>query len=682
MIDFRGFKGKNVSNTKLRIAFLTRFKESGISQKMANKSGLKALNAEQTAALQGHYREANSMLIPYFDASGKPIDYHRIRYLEQTGFGTGRKYDQPSGQPPRAYFPRVLDWQRLKRDVTQKLVITEGEMKALSAACKGIPCIGLGGVWSWKSKKLGILFLPELEAFEWQDREVELCFDSDITVKNQVRAALVALGRELTNRGAQCTMILLPDGPDGAKVGLDDYLVSKGKGAVKAFDALERFPILEDEVHKLEIFSNWIYIKAEDDVIDFASGEPLVYRSRAHFLNATQHMQVLNHAEKMVPAATVWYSDPHRQMVARRVFNPTTADRIVYEGKYNVPCLNMYHGLDTEPRRGNVAPMLTLIDALVDGRPVLRKWLTQWLAYPLQNPGAKLNQCVFVYSPIQGVGKTALGEIMLDIYGRHTHGVAISEEDFFGDWNSWLESGLFALCDELSFDGSKKSRSVFKRAITGESLQLAAKYRIAQHIPNRCNFYFTSNSPGGLPLEGSSENRRVLVLEIHKELGEKWFTTEFDAWRRNGGPGHWLYHLLNKVSLKGFNPRGNAPATREMEHAIESTSTGVESWLRDQMLPGGFFYGKHIWSSKQVAALFEAEAHTHHGGRAVGSAVISRGLAANRWHRFGQVRDGSKGRTEVLWLAPGLSVKRYQNIKPNNLIKKWRDIHNIPDIDA
>jgi hypothetical protein len=47
-------------------------------------------------------------------------------------------------------------------------------------------------------------------------------FDSDFRANKQVATALYELSRELERRGAKVSKIDLPDGPGGAKCGLDD----------------------------------------------------------------------------------------------------------------------------------------------------------------------------------------------------------------------------------------------------------------------------------------------------------------------------------------------------------------------------------------------------------------------------------------------------------------------------
>jgi putative DNA primase/helicase len=56
-------------------------------------------------------------------------------------------------------------------------------------------------------------------------------FDSDISTNENVMDAATRLAAALKSRGALVKIVFLPDGPDGAKMGIDDYLVAHGRDA-------------------------------------------------------------------------------------------------------------------------------------------------------------------------------------------------------------------------------------------------------------------------------------------------------------------------------------------------------------------------------------------------------------------------------------------------------------------
>jgi hypothetical protein len=75
------------------------------------------------------------------------------------------KYLSPKDTKNRFDFPPVHKkiahniWAVIK-DPKAPLHITEGEKKCLKANLEGIPCIGLAGVWSWKTRDLEQTSVP------------------------------------------------------------------------------------------------------------------------------------------------------------------------------------------------------------------------------------------------------------------------------------------------------------------------------------------------------------------------------------------------------------------------------------------------------------------------------------------------------------------------------------------
>lgn len=644
----------------IRTRMKSKLIESGLTLADGKKLEIEALSASQVARLQPHYREVVGLFIPYFDTDGKLLDFHRIRYLEGVSDQSeGRKYDGPSGHPPRAYFPRLTDWKRIREHKEIALTITEGELKAACATKLGIPTIGLGGVWNWKSKTLGLSFLPELEAFVWAERRVDLCFDSDIVVKPQVRAALYALARELARRGADLRLVMLPQEGE-EKVGLDDFLVAHG---VEKYRDLERAHIHTGEAKIRDFLERYVMLKDYGTPYDLEEGR--LFQTKQHFVDLTSNQLYQDPEGKERPLSGLWYKSPQRLDTPGFFFDPSTPHRFVPERG-----INRYCGLAVEPRRGSVEPMLKVIDAVIGKEH--RAWFLQWLAYPLQFPTkSKQSTCVYVWGP-QGTGKSAIGYVMLDIYGKSTHGFELSEEDVFGNWNDWLSSALFALCDELSFDGSKKSRSVFKRLVTGESAILSEKYQARTRIENRCNFYFTSNSSGGLPLETVS-NRRVFVAEVGKPPSKEYMTTVFDRWRKKeNGPAHWLHYLLQQVDCSEYGPHRDAPTTEAEKAAIESSATSVELWLAEAMQAPPLNQSD-VWTTRQLVGHYHLETGDQRSGIGAMGRAVSHHPETKRLKPTYLVPERLD---QAIWALR--NADRWLRASAEQIRKEWRKTQGIP----
>jgi hypothetical protein len=195
--------------------------------------------------------------IPYFSMSGASAGFARLRLFPPitTSDGHTQRYFQPTGSTPHLYFPPLLDWDALARDPEKALIITEGEKKAAKACQEGLSTIGVGGVWNWRVRldKGEAITLPEVDAFSWSKRAVDIIPDSDAWRAEkmvQVLSGFYALGMELQRRGAHVRIVRLPETP-GSKVGLDDWLVKEGSPASEALQRLERMDLADPQLHRI-----------------------------------------------------------------------------------------------------------------------------------------------------------------------------------------------------------------------------------------------------------------------------------------------------------------------------------------------------------------------------------------------------------------------------------------------
>ncbi len=168
-----------------------------------------------------------ALLIPIWNVHGE-LAFHQIRPDEPRVDSGGKtiKYETPVGS--RA----ALDVHPLARprlgDPTVPLWITEGIRKADAAVAADLCCIALLGVWNWRGANEvgGTTALADWESIALNGRDVLVAFDSDVMTKPAVQQALARLKAFLESRHARVSAIYLPSGPDGAKVGLDDYFAA------------------------------------------------------------------------------------------------------------------------------------------------------------------------------------------------------------------------------------------------------------------------------------------------------------------------------------------------------------------------------------------------------------------------------------------------------------------------
>jgi hypothetical protein len=560
--------------------------ESGLTGNDAKILKMQALPSGAVTKLDASFKPYPALRIPYFDLKGKPDGFYRLRYLgDLNGFDALRskqiRYVQPAESPPGVYLPPFGDWKSLAQDPGRPIFITEGELKAACACKLAIPTIGLGGVWSWKSTKRSISFHPVLDEFSWKGRMTYIVFDSDFSSNPDVMKALIALSKELGARGAQPYLVSLPELPEllekGKKTGLDDYLVLRGKFE---FESLVAAASPFSQAQELwELNSEVVYIKDPGLVVVLADGRKLsagafkehAYANR-HFYETKFNAKGEQRQEKK-PLAPAWLQWEQRSELERITFLPGK-ERIVDN------CYNYWPGWGCEPRRGDVSLWKQLLDHLFQGDVAARRYFEQWLAYPLQHPGAKLYAAAVMWGPTAGTGKSLIGYSVSKIYGKNF--TEISDKDLSGSFNEWAENKQFIMGDDVTSAEYKRAlMEELKFMITRQYLRINAKYLPTYTLPDCINWYFTSNSPDAFIVEDT--DRRYFVWEAPPVPLPEEFYKRYDKILHDPAlafSSALFWHLLH-VDLAGFNPKGHAMSTEAKRAMQLDSKTDVGLWVAE-----------------------------------------------------------------------------------------------------
>ena len=219
--------------------------KSGLSEATIAACGLHSVRPADLKAC-GIRGVVHALAFPYYSLNGTPSDFQRWKLFYGDEISDKPKYWQPKGSDPLPYFPALCAWQGLASDPTKPLLITEGEKKALAACQIGLPCIGIAGVWNWRTKlDTGErLTLPGLDQFIWKGRTVELVPDSDAwrpEKEEDILRGFYALAMDLKDRGAMVSFVALQDGVQ--KCGLDDFFAQIPVFQQETFTDCIRYPL-------------------------------------------------------------------------------------------------------------------------------------------------------------------------------------------------------------------------------------------------------------------------------------------------------------------------------------------------------------------------------------------------------------------------------------------------------
>ncbi len=515
--------------------------------------------------------------IPYYSITGQRNGFYRYRYLEpiRTTGGKLLRYSQQSGKSPQPYFPPFVPWLKYlaaAQGEARKLLITEGELKACCAAKLQFPAIGLGGVWNFKSRSEALV--SGLAEIDWTNAVVHIVYDSDAITNYQVIQAENALARELLALGAHIYIVRLPQLVPGKKIGLDDYLVTKGAEEFQALLDTTQPWQAGRQLHELN--EEVVFVHDPGAVLEVETGQRMSAPIFARSVYANRVWDEVVYGPKGKPkivkksAAVEWIRWPGRAEVRRTTYQPGAA-RILETQEFNC-----WRGWGCEPVKGEVSLWHSFMDYFfLDADPGDRHWFEQWLAYPLQYPGTKLFQAVVVHSLAQGSGKTLAAYSMKRIYGANFS--EIDENQLLGQFNAWAENKQFVMGDEIAGGDKRAFSDRLKAVITRETLRINAKYVPEYEVPDCVNYYFTSNHPDSFYLE--DEDRRFFIHELRCGPLPLDFAAAYDAWYLSAvGAGALFYYLL-QVNLSGFNPRGPARQNAAKREMIALGRSDIGAWV-------------------------------------------------------------------------------------------------------
>lgn len=584
-------------------------RDRGISIEDIDKLGLKF---ELASAITGRKDNRCAIIFPHQDLTGKTADWWSARLVELedrpkiiTSFSQliapkGKMFCPPK-EPPMGYLPPTLRWGEYEPG--DKIYIHESAIKAINGAKLATWSIGLNGVWGWRSEKHNIALIREIKEIPWKALRLQpvIVFDSNASDNAQVQGAISALAAKIFSIcGVRARHILLPKRPDGEHWGFDDFVVYHGREQALAYLNEEgaEVDIGELEMMKLKLNAEVCVVNSLGRIAEIETGTLM---SRAVFTEVTYADYIIyNDEDKQVNVPKSWLTDERR----------TTVEAIVYapgEPKITNGNLNLWKGMGCEPQEGDVSKWLALLENNVP-QPELRKWLIQWLAYPLQNLGKKMASCVLVFGP-SGTGKNVFFRPFSKIYGGNY--VLVSNSELKTEFTSLYTAKQFVHADELvkARENAETVQQRIKMIVTAEQLTVNMKGQPEYKIDNKIALVLTSNYSDCLRLD--ADDRRAAVMEwkptvSHKNEEAYW--TDLVTWMDGEGASA-IYDYLLRVDLDGFNPMGWAPDSEAKEEVKEAGVTSLEAWARrlalnpDNELPE-LSQGKALYSGRELASLY------------------------------------------------------------------------------
>ena len=273
-----------------------------------------------------------------------------------------------------------------------------------------------------------------------------------------------------------------------------------------------------------------------------------------------------------------WSESPQRSIVRPENvgFDPAGEDK-------NITC-NLWAGWPTQPKAGKCDALLGLLYHMCSDEHNsmdLAMWVIKWLAYPLQNPGAKMRTTLVLHGP-QGTGKNMFFEAIMDMYG--CYGRIIDQSAIEDKFNDWASRKLFLIADEVvARSDLYHVKNKLKAFITGEWIRVNPKNMAAYEEKNHVNLVFLSNERMPVVIEEDDRRHCVIWTPAKKEAD---FYKEVSEEIKNGGIAA-LHDWLLNIDVGDFNEHSKPPMTVAKQELL---NLGKDSILRfyDDWMKGEF----------------------------------------------------------------------------------------------
>jgi putative DNA primase/helicase len=257
--------------------------------------------------------------------------------------------------------------------------------------------------------------------------------------------------------------------------------------------------------------------------------------------------------------------------------------------------VNLFNGFEMKPKpapKEKYDKILDLLRHLCDGNAEVMAWVLRWIAYPLQNPGAKMRSSIIVHGD-EGSGKNFFFEgVVAGIYGEY--GGVIGNAQIESQFNEWASRKLFMVADEVVTRAElRQLKGKLKALVTGGVVRINSKNLSERDEANHMNFVFLSNELQPLALDQS--DRRYLVMWTPPKLDDAFYQA-VGRQVKNGGIEA-FYHYLLSVPMEGFNEHSRPPVNDAKENLIALGLSPPERFYHDWS--GGFLSLPFVCCSAQ-----------------------------------------------------------------------------------
>jgi putative DNA primase/helicase len=204
------------------------------------------------------------------------------------------------------------------------------------------------------------------------------------------------------------------------------------------------------------------------------------------------------------------------------------------------------------------------------------EWVLNWLALPIQRPGAKMSTALVFHGEEEGTGKNLFFSALAAIYGKH--GGFITQRQLESSFNTWQSAKLFMVANEVVTRAEMRHQSGYVRhLITEPHIWINPKMVNERLEDNHMNLVFLSNENQALLVP--RKDRRFVVIKTPGPLEKKRYTEIVEEIDK--GAAACLLSVLLRRELGEFHTHSDPIMTQAKEDMIELGLASPQLFWKD-----------------------------------------------------------------------------------------------------
>ncbi len=282
----------------------------------------------------------------------------------------------------------------------------------------------------------------------------------------------------------------------------------------------------------------------------------------------------------LAPISKVWLESPKRRQYEGIVFAP---------GQDIPGFYNLFRGLAVEPAKGDWSLMRNHIrEVIASGNEKVYRYLINWKARLVQDPGGERSGTSVVMRGRQGTGKGCFASQFGEIFGSHFLHIT-NPTHLVHRFNQHLKDALLVFVDEGIWAGDKTAEGILKGMVTEKYFMCEPKGKDAFPVKNHVHLIIASNSQWVVP--AGLEERRFMVLDVSdKYIQDKDYFKDIFHQMDHGGREAMLYDLL-EMDISGVDLRTIPRTGALLDQIVFTMSTAHKFWF--ERLRAGTLLDEH-----------------------------------------------------------------------------------------